>query len=195
MKTLRELLSRVHKLEDLKLVIPKYSRSHWIRLFSNLHLNSLKLLQTNAPHEVLAEFLELHSHIEFIDITSPCDRKYGHRHCSLVDSTLPNLMDLSGPTSCIAEIPDHNPIQGITLTCPTIADEVYPFHFLTMNIRNVCDTLTRLTLSFNPANQDILRCISTCAPMLRELRLYESTHSNLVRNSHFVRTWPSYLTP
>jgi hypothetical protein len=182
-KTLRELLSHAYKLEDLRLEIPKYSRSCWIHLFHNLDLGSLKLLQTSAPHEVLAEFLQLHHHIEFLDITSSCDRKYGHHYCVLGHSILPNLVDLTGLTSCVAEISDKNPIQGITLTCPTVADKEYPFYSLTLNIHNVCDTLTRLTLGFNPGNRNLLRRIRICAPMLQELRLYESTHSNIVHSS------------
>ncbi|KAJ8581338.1 hypothetical protein M405DRAFT_868756 [Rhizopogon salebrosus TDB-379] len=171
-KTLRELLSHAHKLEDLRLEIP-----------------NLKLLQTSAPHEVLAEFLQLHRHIEFLDITSPCDCKYSHHYCVLGYSILPNLVDLTGPTPCVAEIPDKNPIQGITLTCPTVADEEYPFYSLTLNIRTACDTLTQLTLGFNPGNQDLLRRIRICAPMLRELRLYESTHSNIRRGPLFPCPW------
>lgn len=97
LKTLRELLFHATKLEELRLQISGYSRAHWIRLFTNLHLSCLKLLQASAPHEVLAEFLQLHDRIEVIDVTSPCHRKSGD--CVLMSLALPNLVDLTGPTS------------------------------------------------------------------------------------------------
>ncbi|KAG1845537.1 hypothetical protein F4604DRAFT_1936871 [Suillus subluteus] len=177
-KTLRELLCYATKLEDLRLQIPGYSCAHWICLFTNLHLSRLKLLQASTPHEVLAEFLQLHDSIEVIDVTSSCDRKSGD--CVLASLALPNLVDLTGPTSCVADIPDRHAIQGITFTCHAIADEEHSFRHLMTTICHVHNTLTRLTLGFNPVNRNLLHRIQTSTPRLRELSLYETTQSSLV---------------
>ncbi|KAG1870324.1 hypothetical protein F4604DRAFT_1926633 [Suillus subluteus] len=186
-KTLRELLFYTTKLEDLRLQIPGYSRTHWIHLFANLHLSCLKLLQASAPHEVLAEFLQHHDHIEVIDVTSSCDHKPGH--CVLTSLALPNLVDLTGPTSCVANIPDHHAIQGMTFTCHAIADEEYSFRHLIMTVRRVRNTLTHLTLGFNPMNRNLLHHIQTSAPWLRELSLYETTQSSLRCSLSFPQPW------
>jgi hypothetical protein len=177
-KTLREILAHTHKLEDLRLEIPNYSRLCWGRVFDGLYCRYLSLLQTSASHDILANFLRKHPQIEFINITSPCNRRRGV--CTLARAFLPNLVDLTGPTSCVAEIPDNNPIRSITMNCFTAEDEEYCFRCLPTSIYDVRLTLTRLILGFDPIHHGILRRIHTAAPSLRELGLYETKQINIV---------------
>jgi hypothetical protein len=93
---------------------------------------------------------------------------------------LPDLVDLTGPTSCVAKIPNNNPIRSITLRCFTAEDEKYRFRSISTSIRVVHRTLTRLTLGFDPIHRNILRCVRAAAPLLRELSLYETKHINIV---------------
>jgi len=105
---LRDCLDFLHNLEDLQLILPHFTLSRWGRLLGGIQFHRLELLQTNAPHAVIAEFLAYHPDIAHLSIVA-CGPIRGP--CPLDGTRLPTLCNVSGPVSCVMHLVSNNSVS------------------------------------------------------------------------------------
>lgn len=105
---LRDCLRFLYDLEDLQLILPHFTLSHWGRLLHGIQFHQLDLLQTNAPHAVIAEFLMYHPDIAHLSIEASGPIR---GPCPLDGTRLPTLCNISGPVSCVMHLVLNNPVS------------------------------------------------------------------------------------
>ncbi|KAH7904165.1 hypothetical protein BJ138DRAFT_1019498 [Hygrophoropsis aurantiaca] len=181
----RTLLRRLEGVAVMELNLPLASNARWQRLLSGIQLDDLETLSTTAPHTELAAFLRRHpsiTHLQIEGCASP--------DCSLNDTPLPALTEVSGPTSCLAALINQNPIAKI---CASQEDVQVPppLPRLLYSLSTSTATLTILHLDFDPNERDILRQIAAIAPLLTALKLCEKSLSLTTRGTgvRLRRAW------
>ncbi|KAF8835035.1 hypothetical protein BDN67DRAFT_913715, partial [Paxillus ammoniavirescens] len=174
---LRDCLRSLHHVEDLKLIVPKLSPSCWGHLLNDLCFQDLNMLITNAPHIVIAEFLEMHKSIAYLSM-DVC----GHRAapCPLDDSELSVLSDMVGPHACIASV-----VTGLepVLSCieahhSAAVQPLLSTLVMTLLVNATMVNLTVLDLDVDPMDYNVLYRISHRASAVISLKLREVEPAN-----------------
>ncbi|KAI6156887.1 hypothetical protein BKA82DRAFT_1000403 [Pisolithus tinctorius] len=181
-------LKCLHFLEDLELILPHLSPPHWVHLLHDLRFPRLDLLQTNAPHSIVATFLKLHNDLVYLSIKA-CGRT--KRPCPLGQMQLSNLRDTSGPLGCIVTLTQHSPVSRVSAQLSFVMDhDPVVTSTLTLTLLMVADNITVLELEFDPTDVNVLECIASNTPALRSLKLVEIKSTMMSRISH-RRAWKS----
>ena len=173
---LRGCLEFLHNLEDLQLILPRFTLSRWGRLLGGIQFHRLDLLQTNAPHVVIAEFLVYHPGITHLSIEA-CGPIRGP--CPLDGTRLPILCNVSGPVSCVRHLVSNNPVSRVT-TCQVPPDDPIPVCALTPSLLKSATNLTVLQLEISPMDFDALECLARDASTLTALKFTELYTPDLV---------------
>lgn len=173
---LRDCLESLHNLEDLQLILPRFTLSRWGRLLGGIQFHRLDLLQTNAPHAVIAEFLVYHPGIAHLSIEA-CGPTRGP--CPLDGTRLPTLRNVSGPVSCVMHLVSNNPVSRVT-TCQVPPEDPVPVCALTPSLLESATNLTVLQLEISPTDFDALECLARDASTLAALKLTELHTPDLV---------------
>ena len=176
---LRECLKRLCYLEDLEIILPRLSPSRWGRLLRGLKFRRLDLLRTNAPHSVVAEFLEEHQNVAFLSVQS-CGRT--RKPCPLDGRELRDLCDVSGPLGCVSALVRNNPVSRIAVR-QSFGTAPAPFFVLVPSLLMSTTHITVLELELSPTDFDVLDCLATGTPALKALKLIEVQGVALVSSS------------
>ena len=173
---LRECRKHLRYLEDLELVLPRLMPSRWGRLLRDLHFHHLDLLRANAPHTVIAAFLEDHVNVAFLSIED-CGRT--SKPCPLDGNGLPVLCDVSGPFGCVSALVQNNPVSRVTAH-QSPATQPIPAFILFSSLSTSTACLTVLELELSPMDFDVLECLTVSTPALIALKLMEVQAPTLV---------------
>lgn len=165
---LRRLLSHLLHIDTLVIDLPSISSSDCASMFRGLFFPNIDFFSTGSlPHNGLQKFLSTNNHITTI-VLGQCE------NCTC--STRPNqppltLMEISGPSTCIAPLIFQSPLNKITATyCNQIHTHVLLFASLALSPA----TLTSLELDFSTkCDGDILLSIAIAAPRIITLKLNE----------------------
>jgi len=173
---LLECLKHLCYLEDLELELPHLTPSQWGRLLRDLQFRHLDLFRTNAPHMVIAVFLEYHVNVAFLSIEA-C----GHTSmpCTLDGNRLPVLCDVSGPFGCVSALVQNNPVSRVTAH-QSPATQSIPAFVLVSSLSTSTACLTVLELELSPMDFDVLECLAMNTPTLTALKLIEVQAPTLV---------------
>lgn len=176
MTLLRECLKHLCYLEDLELELPHLTPSRWGCLLRDLQFRHLDLLRTNAPHMVIAAFLEYHVNVAFLSIEA-CGRT--SMPYTLDGNQLPILCDVSGPFGCVSALVQNNPVSRVTAR-QSPATQPIPAFVLVSSLSTSTACLTVLELELSPMEFDVLECLATSTPTLTALKLIEVQAPTLV---------------
>ena len=166
--TLRACLRRLRNLEDLQLSLHHLKHSRWRRLLRSIFFDRLDLFYSNAPHDVISQFLWSHPRIAFLRIQECA--KARRRSCPLDGGQLLELRDVSAPIDCVTSLVKNNPVSRVT------AQQGAPL-IITALMSSLASTTTNLTvleLDVNPSDFDVLGRIVWAAPALTALKLLET---------------------
>ena len=181
--TLRTCLRQLRNLEDLQLSLHHLKHSGWRRLLRSIFFDRLNLFYSNAPHDVISQFLWSHPRIAFLRIEECV--KAGRRSCPLDGGQLPELCDVSAPIGCVMSLVKNNPVSRVT--AQQGAPLIIPA--LMSSLASTTINLMVLELDVNPSDFDVLGCIVWAAPALTALKLLETPFKSV---SDFV---VSYILP
>ena len=165
--TLRACLQRLRNLEDLQLSLHRLKHSRWWRLLRGICFDRLDLFYSNAPHDVISQFLWSHPRVAFLRIEE-CVK--ARRPCPLDGGQLPELCDVSAPVGCVTSLVKNNPVSRVA------AQQGAPL-IITALMSSLASTTTNLTvleLDVNPSDFDVLGRIVRAAPALTALKLLET---------------------
>ncbi|KAH7903638.1 hypothetical protein BJ138DRAFT_1120190 [Hygrophoropsis aurantiaca] len=167
---LRECLKRLRFIEDLELMLQCISIAQWVRLLRGIRARHLELLYTNAPHHILADFIQFHPTIVYLKI----DRcQPGFPSCPLEAGAFPALSDVAAPASCVSSIVQGNPVERVLATQPTDRDVRLPCINLLASLATTSIAINVLQIDFDPTNFDILDRIAKATPYITALNLNE----------------------
>lgn len=167
MRALQNILRLSVNMESLNLILP--SAFHTGFLATMGPLARLATLETNIPHAVLAGLLQRQPEIETL-VIGVCDN---HSYCPLSAVGFPSLRHVTSPIACIPAF--EGAPRLVTLSARYIdhrdaeLSASKTLRFLTPH----SDTITSITLEFNPTDYDVLRRIADIAPRLEGLKLVE----------------------
>ncbi|KAL4075152.1 hypothetical protein V8B97DRAFT_2086028, partial [Scleroderma yunnanense] len=171
----------LQNLEDLQLSLHFLKHSRWQHLLCSICFDRLNLLYSNAPHDVISQFLWSHPRITFLHIEQ-CVK--ARRPCHLDGGQLPELYEVSASVGCVMSLMKNNPVSHVTAQQGALL-------IITALMSPLALTTTNLTvpeLDMNPSDFNALGCIIWVAPTLMALKLLE-TQSFKSRHSHQRRAW------
>jgi len=167
--TLRDGLRRLRCLEDLQLIIPRLKPSGWRSLLRHARFPYLDLLYTNAPHDIVLDFLWSHPRIAYMSLGKCISVR---KLCALDGRQLPKLCDISGPARCVASLVKQNPVTRVAAyQLPSDGPLVITALVQSLSLTTV--NLTVLELDVDTSDYNILQRISEAAPALTSLKLLE----------------------
>lgn len=162
---LNRLLMELSEVDTLTIRIPPVGEASSSAILKNVTFPRLQFFATTLHHGALVDFFLRHP-----SITSLYLDACGLERCPIPSSYLPNLSEISGPTSCAAAAIHGNPVQAVSAkdhgTLP-----VLPLLYISM--RSSTANITRLQLDFLPTDNNILRSIRLAAPRILSLKLTE----------------------
>jgi len=173
---LRDGLRHLQYLEDLQLIIPRLKPSGWRRLLCHVCFPHINLLYTNAPHDVLSDFLWSHPRIAYMSVGECISAR---KPCPLDDTQLPKLCDISGPARCIAPLVKQNSITRVVAHQSPLDDPLIMTALVqSLSLSTVNHTV--LELDVDASDYGILQRIGEAAPALTSLKLLEVQPSDTV---------------
>lgn len=164
------LLQRAENLDTLELEVQGLSSSRATKILRGVHLPTLRILKTGLPHYAVAGFVANHPDLTSLTYAACCGTCCGAGICPLLQvHSLRQLTEISGPTSCVAGLVAHNPVEVLRVQSHKV-NSVVPF--LT-SVTGLVPALAALHLDFFHADERILSSIRAAAPGLYSLRLTE----------------------
>ncbi|KIM54337.1 hypothetical protein SCLCIDRAFT_11347 [Scleroderma citrinum Foug A] len=167
--TLRDGLWHLQYLEDLQLIIPCLKPSGWTSLLCHVCFPYLDLLYTNAPHDIVLDFLWSHLRIAYMSLGKCVSVR---KLCPLDGRQLPKLCDISGLAHCVASLIKQNPVTHVAAHQPLLGG-LLVITVLMQSLSLTMVNLTVLELDVDTSDYNILQWISKAAPALRSLKLLE----------------------
>lgn len=174
--TLRDGLWHLQYLEDLQLIIPCLKPSGWTSLLCHVCFPYLDLLYTNAPHDIVLDFLWSHPRIAYMSLGKCVSVR---KLCPLDGRQLPKLCDISGLAHCVASLIKQNPVTHVAAHQPLLGG-LLVITVLMQSLSLIMVNLTVLELDVDTSDYNILQWISKAAPALRSLKLLEVQSVNTV---------------
>ena len=162
---LRLLLSRLVHLDTIIIELSRLSSSMCARIFKGILFPNLSFFVTSTlPHRGLHHLLENNPTIQSLSVgncgPTGCDINLKH-----------DLLDISGPTKCVASILRGNTVNTVSATYRT-EGETHINLFIALGPSFA--KITQLNLHFSVRhNADILRSIAKAAPFVSWLQLTE----------------------